>query len=69
MIKYRIFHIGYAGALHDSCSCGVFDDEFGRKDYNFDTQADCAESLRVWNVCGWLRKDLTFVILPVFVGE
>lgn len=60
MLKYKIFHLGYGGALYDCYVSDVI-----QVDMSFDSIEEAAQSLKNWQIIEGLRTDLTYVILPV----
>lgn len=62
-IKYRIFFLGYGGAIYDACKNEIFGQDC---DIEFDTMEECVNSMQSWFLTGILdRKDLEYTILPV----
>ena len=62
MVKYKIIFFGYGGSLYDAFPYGVI-----LEDLEADDQMDCFKYLEFLNSKDLLRKDLKFVVLPVFV--
>ena len=67
MLKYRIFFCGYGGSLYDACKNDIFGEDY---DIEFDSVELAASYIEMVGKGDFnLRKDLTYVILPVFKFE
>lgn len=64
MIQYKIFHLGYGGTLYNSEEV-----IFEMSELNFDTDKEAFDFLRLREAMGELRKDLTFIVLPVYKAK
>lgn len=62
MKKYRIFFLGYGGKVFDAARAEII------PDVSYETQDKAFSALIEW---GWgeSRKDLTFVVLPVYEAK
>ncbi len=64
MLKYRVFFQSFVGTLYDAYTNNVIDVELEE-----DSIEEVAYCLKHWDARGELRKDLTFVILPVYKSD
>ena len=61
MLKYRIFFVGYGGAIYDAYKNNVIN-----VDVCENTPEEVASILKSWEAMNELRTDLEFVIMPIY---
>lgn len=63
-LKYTIFFVGYGGSIYNAYKNKVVDVEILE-----DSPELVADIMSGWESQGWLRKDLTYVIFPVYIFD